>query len=277
MRTDLFEYFVPIVWLPGHMGSFLQNFLTPKIQYRITLSTSAGMLPSKEWLFHDAFDGFFGSPKSKVSDIYDSLSLSYSGIELMQAAAIESLERKYRRLTATNIKEIPFNIIKNNSSRYIKEHKNLVHIENHYIFEVKWKNKKINCEFPKIYSWIPYFLLQHKFKDSTLPYRQNTLDELNIYYTQLNNPFTNITTIHDNVNEYINFDIYNLVFNKNLDQVYEIDPNFEFNNDKQTMLDLANKTSLEILKSFGLDYNLKTDDNTTLHNFLTQTNTLYEL
>jgi hypothetical protein len=165
-------------------------------------------------------------------------------------------------------------IIKNNSSCYIKEHKNLMHIENHYIFQIKWKNKKINCEFPKMYSWIPYCLLQYKFKDSALPFRQTTLDELNTYYMHLNTPYT--TTIPDTANEYINFDIYNLVFNKKLDQVYEIDPNFEFDNDKQSMLDLANRTSLEILRTFGLNYNLKIDDNTTLSNFL-KTNIHYGL
>lgn len=273
MRTDIFEHFVPIVWLPGHMGSFLQNFLTPKPFYRITLSTPVGMLASKEWLFHDPFDGFFGSPKSKFSDIYDLLSPKYSGIELMQAAAVEALERKFKRLTKTNI--APFNVIKNNSSPYIKEHKNLMHIDNYYLFQVKWKNKKINCEFPKEYQWIPHFLLKHKFKDSSLLYRQDTLIELDNIYKNLDIPFTTILyntdcTLQDTTNEYINFDIYNLVFNKNLDQVYEIDPHFNFNNNKQAMLDLANKTSLEILESFGLNYNLKIDDTTTLREILNQ-------
>jgi len=273
MRTDIFEHFVPIVWHPGHMGGFLQNFLTQEKSYPIPLSKPIGMLPNKEWIVEDAFDNFFGNHNDDITEIYNSLSPKYSGVELMQRAAIESLERRYKRITRTD--DVSFEILKNNSSRYIKEHTNMRHMPECYLFQVKWKNKKINCNFSLSHSWIPYFLLQYKFTKSNLPNRSQQLAEYNtLCNNNLRTPFERIavwnnhTSISDNVNEYTQFDIYNLVINKNLDQVYEIDPNFKFDNAKQTMLDLANRTTLEILESFGLDPTLSIDSKTTIKEVL---------
>jgi hypothetical protein len=74
--------------------------------------------------------------------------------------------------------------------------------------------------------------------------------------------------ILDTVNEYIQFDIYDLVINKNLDQVYQIDPNFQFNKFKQNMLDTVNVTTLEILKSYGLNTYWKINNTTTVEEVL---------
>lgn len=270
MLTNIFEHFVPISWAPGHMGTFLQNFLTQETSYPIPLSRPYGIGDNKEWFFLDPFDNFFGSPRGAYNDVYNSLSNTYSGLELTKQAALEVLKRKYQTLSSD---ELTFDVIKNNSSRYIKEHTNNSHQgPGCVIAQIKWKNKKIKCRFPLEYSWIPYFLLKYKFERSDRESKQKDMVKLDSMY---NNHASTLFYKMDewiqntnDTNEYFEFDIYNLVINKNLDQVYEIDPNFKFNDTKQQMLDLANKTTLEILEHFNLDPTWQIDKTTTVKEVL---------
>lgn len=270
MKFDPFDYFIPVVWQIGHMGTFLCNFLTQGAPYLFPLSTSQGMLNNKEWIFHDAIDNFFGSPIDTHVHIYDSLSTTYSGTELIKQVAIKVFENKYKTKTKTD--EISFDIVKNNSSRYIKEHYSHKHGSDHRVSNVRWKNKKIYCRFPDEYFWIPYFLIKYKFsiqKYSEIP--SVKVNDLRYLKNKLhvNKDRSYIETIDDLIlddivnEEYIRFDIYNLVINKNLDQVYQIDPNFKFDLPKQNMLNSAHKSTLEILKLYGLDPNWKIDRITT--------------
>lgn len=270
MQFDIFEHFIPITWCAGHMGAFLQNFLTQETSYPIPLSVPYGMLPNKEWMFIDAFDNFFGSPMNRYSDIYDSLSADYSGLELMSQAANEVFKHRYKTLTKTN--EISFEVLKNNSSRYVKEHTYQAHLPNFYCHQIRWKTRKIHCRFTDEFSWIPYFLLKYKFKnpDNIRSSSFSKLDE--ILQKKLPNSYImamNYNLIDPN-NKYIDFDIYNLVINKNLDQVYEIDPDFKFDTAKQKMLTLANTTTIEILESYGLDPAWKITNKTTFKEILEQ-------
>jgi hypothetical protein len=260
MKDQIFEHFVPIVWEPGHMGAFLANFLTPKSSYPIPFSQQGGMLANKEWFFVDSFNNFFGS-HNKHHKILNTLSSDYSGVELIKMIAIEIAKNNYRYLTGKS--DLTFDILKNNSSRYLKEHP---YQEGPYPYDkVIWKNKKICCRFPYSKLWIPYFLLKYKYGPTDPEFTLITKNHIQNY----NNPYPDLRHFQNN-NDYMIFDIYNLMFNKNLDQVYNIDPSFEFNDDKKRMLDLAHDASLEILELFGTDYNWSMDSNTKIKDVLAQ-------
>ena len=268
MAINIFDHFIPITWTMGHMGTFLQNFLTRGAPYQIPFSVAEGMKDNKEWMFTDALDNFFGSPIDKFAHIYDSLSSTYSGSELIEKVAIKFFEEKYKSLIKTD--EISFEIVKNNSSRYIKEHYSHKHGTDHRVSNVRWTNKKIHCRFPDEYSWIPYFLLKYKFNTPGIHFVKNSDFSLldNRLRISTDRSFIKVVDnliLDDIVNEeYIQFDIYNLVINKNLDQVYQIDPSFEFNIPKKNMLNTAHTSTLEILKLYGLNPNCKIDRSTTV-------------
>jgi hypothetical protein len=263
MKGLIFEHFIPILWEPGHMGTFLANFLTSESVYSIALSKQGGMLDNKEWFFVDCFHNFFGS-HNKYYNILKTVSFDYPGIEgveLIEIIAFEIVKSNYQYLTKKN--DLTFEILKNNSSRYIKEHP---YQEGPYAYDkVTWKNKKICCRFPYNKIWIPYFLLKYKYGSADPEFIQITKNHLE----RLDYPYPDIRPLHNN-NDYITFDIYDLIFNKNLDQVYSIDPSFNYNDDKKSMLDLAHNSSLEILELFGLDFNWNIDSNTKTKDVLAQ-------
>jgi hypothetical protein len=261
MKDLIFEHFVPIVWEPGHMGAFLANFLTPKITGPIPLSEQGGMLSNKEWLFNDAFNNFFATHNNH-DQIRERLSKNYSGIELIEMMAIAVVDRKYNILTKESGPELTFEKLKNNSSRYLKEHP---YQKRPFEFDkVVWKNKKIYCRFPYNKVWIPYFLLKYKFGFYDPEFREIT-KSLNKHSK---NPYPDLRPLSTNYNDYLIFDIYDLIFNKNIDQIYDIDPTFEFNDDKKAMLELAHTTSIEILNLFGLDHNWSIDHTTKTEDIL---------
>jgi hypothetical protein len=262
MKDLIFEHFVPITWEPGHMGAFLANFLTLKSSYPIPFSQQGGLLPNKEWFFVDAFDNFLGSTirhNGKYDKIRQTLPVEYSGAELIEMIAIELIKQKYRWFTKKT--DLTFEILKNNSSRYLKEHP---FKESLYPFEdIVWKNKKIYCRFPYEKLWIPYFLLKYKYGTNDPEFIEITKILMDGY----ENTYPEMRPLH-NTYDYITFDIYDLIFNKNLDQVYSIDPAFEFNDDKRDMLDLAHTTSIEILELFGLDHTWSIDHTTKIKDVL---------
>ena len=63
---------------------------------------------------------------------------------------------------------------------------------------------------------------------------------------------------------HIKVDMYDLIFNKNIEQVYKVDLAFEFTKEKEEMLNLANSTSIEILEYYGLNHTFDINENTSI-------------
>ena len=59
-----------------------------------------------------------------------------------------------------------------------------------------------------------------------------------------------------NDSRYVNVDMYNLIFNKDTDQLLSVYPNFVLSDTQRTLLDLAKKDILYICDVFGLDHNI---------------------
>lgn len=291
MFDRLFDRLVPVAFAPGHMGTFLQCFLTPKMDN--FFGEIIRKSENHEWHYNDLFDGFFGEKSKTFNELIQILSKDYLTSDVFKVACIVILNTKMHLKnigsldlqTKRNIPillefakdknnhqlHIPIELIESNTSRYIKEHyatREFNAFSSVSTLDIKWKNKKINCVFPDSKLWITYYLLKYKSNQSAnLKVNVKELD------CELDDIFKNRSNLHfDTSHPHIEFNIYNLVFNKNLDQVYEIDPNFEFTIEKKTMLDLANKSSLAILSHYGLDHNFNINDNTTVSEVLRLSN-----
>ena len=284
MNNDLFDWLIPVSYPPGHMGTFLMGFLTPKIDdlFQIQIIKKS----NHEWEFPDVLDSFFGvDPRNNYNDLLDKLSnlFAYNTTEIFQVAAILILntkcylkfnknssplfvskhkplllelaaDKKYHTL------QYPLEMIKQQTSPYIKEHREDV------LTNIKWKQKKIVCEFFDNKSWIPYYLM--KFKITGAPYLKMNLD---VYNSPTTDSFIDRNKLHnifDYTQSYIKVNMYDLVFNKNIEQVYNVDPNFEYTKEKEEMLNLANSTSLEILEYYGVDHTSNINENTTIQEVL---------
>jgi hypothetical protein len=297
MLDQIFNHFILIEFLPGNMGTFLSYFLTPDIKENsdINLSKSAddGMMANYEWKFSDAFDGFFVSGDNKYTDLVTLLSKTYSAPDVYKVAALIIMNTKYyimkNDITCDEKSrmdlmlefaknpfdskvQIPFDILKQISSRYIKTHpwKGYPGIDKLFS-SVKWGNKVIRCEFPNEKSWIAFYLLKYKFLNSNRDYAKPVLDNLLAKTSTLSDVsfirffcYNKYKVDVYNTNEYFDFDIYDLVINKNLKQVYEIDPNFEFTETKKDMLELAHSSTIKILNYFNLDHRISIDTKTSV-------------
>jgi hypothetical protein len=282
MNDDLFDWLVPVNYPPGHMGTFLMGFLSPKIDdlFQIKIIKKS----NHEWEFPDILDSFFGTnPRIRYKDLLYKLSHLYHKPEIFQVAAYIILnvkcylkfnkksdpafvdkhmpllleladDKKYHTL------QYPIEMIKTQTSPYIKEHRD------NALTAIKWKQKQIVCEFFDNKAWIPYYLM--KFKITGAPYLKINLDVYNDYTSDSFIARSKLDNLFDYTQPHIKVDMYDLVFNKNIEQVYKVDPNFEYTKEKEEMLNLANSTSLEILEYYGIDYNSNIDEKTTIQEVL---------
>lgn len=284
----LFDRLVPVAFPAGHMGTFLRGFLTPEVN-NLFPNDSRKMI-NHEWNFVDIFDDFFADPNNTFTEVISILSDFYPNEDIIKIAAIVILNTKYHLKInsavdfntrvgdnfpvllefAKNPKyhqiQIPLELINTHSNIYIKDHllKKIVHPNfTFFMRDMEWKNKKINCCFPDEKSWIPYYFLKYKsLMSEYLKKNVESFDSMKDYFPYIEVLGNQLPSKDDS--RYITFNMYELVFNKNLNQVYEIDPHFMFTKEKELMLDLANTSSIEILNAFGLDYQFSINEKTSI-------------
>lgn len=289
MNDELFDWLVPVSYSPGHMGTFLQCFLTPKVDNLFYVENKK--YDNHEWIFADIVDGFYGINPKTYNDLISVLYDFYPTHEVFEIAAIVILntklylkyfikaddlctnnhmpllldfakDKKYHQL------HYPINLIKSRTSRYIKEHRVPLQFDKLKLvrYELPWTSKRIACDFLNEKSWIPYYLL--KYKSHTSKY---LIDNIILFDYDTDESFFKRSIIHEKMDfkqPTIQIDMYDLIFNKNIEQVYKADPNFEFTKEKEEMLNLANTSSIEILEYYGIDHTSCIDDNTTIQEVL---------
>lgn len=288
MDNQLFDHLVPVSFPAGHMGTFLKGFLSPTVDNLFYDSTKK--IENHEWEFNDIFDSLFGNDVKTFNPLISILAEFYQGTDIFKVAAIVIINTKYY-LKTNKIKNchtkfhtplllkmardksnhklnVPLELIKTRTSRYLKEHQLTLRFDKAVLTtrDMEWK-RKINCIFPVSKYWIPYYLL--KYKSSMSTYLKYHLHHLNLIPDS--NPFIasmQLSEVHYTDPTQFNFNIYELVFNKNLTQVYEVDPAFEYTKEKQDMLELAHLTSHEILNSFDLNVNHIIDETTSIKDVL---------
>jgi hypothetical protein len=298
-NTNIFDHFTPVIFSPGHMGTFLLNFLTAeKSTYlnKVGHNEKPFRNYSGEWQYTDGLGGFIGNRENNFDKIYDKLSKLYSGNILYNAVAISILNINWAHIQrglnyrTYDWKEEIVDLILNNPeslsvqmpiemistcwSPYMKCHANQDCLK--IIKNIKFKSKKIFCSFKFERAWLAdiihmykmndYYIKQNRmikevFLGSSYEMQQMAVKKIKeslepgIYYqTALSiKDYNRFYYQQDFKTNYVDFDMYNLVFNKNIDQIYEIDPTFEFTDNKKNMLNKTNEMTKEIFDYYEID------------------------
>lgn len=278
--TDILNYFTPIIWEAGHMGSFLENFLGSKPKLITKYNRGFGIMPNLEWGYVDPFLNFFGSDFWKFDGYRQILSTKYTGLELQEqiAMAVFYKNLKYSLLDKDhytipgdedllNPESYQWNIsleeLTEQANPYMKYH------AQQYINAPSKRNRAVFCTFPKNKSWLPYLLLLYKFNRSkrSLQHLPGLQHLKNIKTLQKDFVFHDYYFTAPIKGAYV-FNIYKLIFEKDLTQVYELYPNFQFDKFKQYQLELAKNTSIHILNKYNMDYTFRCYDNFTVNDMI---------
>jgi len=192
MLDDIFSHFRLVMFLPGHMGTFLQYFLSPiqskKSIIHLNPLEQFGKFENHEWQYTDVFDTFFAEDFNVFKELVDLINQNYSEDDVFKITALTILNTKYY-IIKNNIGndtrqhmplvlefaknpldpnfQIPLELLKTISIKYVKGHpfKRYPNI-NATLSNIKWKNKIIRCEFPDEKSWISFYLLKYKYSNS---------------------------------------------------------------------------------------------------------------
>jgi len=288
-HKKLIESLTPIMWEPGHMGSFFGKFLLDdkKTIDNIDIYQTTNL----EWNWDDIIDNYMISrrPNNQILHPFSSsseiLSKHYTTpAELDSAIIFANIYHRYKFIK----KPISLNnyISKiDNPEKYLldivnKEFTldhiiadknftvndiNFPYIKSHTILnynaieQLSWK-KKIYCSFPPEKFWIPTLLVLYKHY---VFYKNQWDGSNNIVYRLigmvedpyfLNEVYQELLQI-EKFNSYIKVDMYDLIFNQNLSQLHGID-DIDINKLSQTrknLLDRAKDNTTFICNKFGLD------------------------
>jgi hypothetical protein len=176
--------------------------------------------------------------------------------------------------------QAPINFLLDHCDLFVKTHPNT------FVQMIPdWKNQ-VTCVFPVEYTWIPQVLLygKHYFYNQPDEYRRSlTLYRVNRFlkdtvlvnsWTELHQKTQGLFDPHclNFYNNSYKIDMYNLVFNDNIDQIYQIKPNFQFTKEKQNMLSRVKNSSIEIMTKLNLDPDYTVDVNDRPHDFINRYN-----
>jgi hypothetical protein len=321
-NINIFEHFTPVIFPPGHMGSFLLNFLSPNKNSYFNESGIKGNpidpndnRANYEWKWNDPA-GYFVERKSKINGVDIDFSRIYQNyqnypnvnqqdqiilITIMNMYWAHYNSFKYEKdfkifkwnqdLTNSIMEnldsdwtQMPLDFLSVYWAPYLKFHTSISKRSNHILAYNKFKSKKVLCRFNFEKFWLADILLHYKKKtyftknnidisnnDQLKKMQNNTAVMIrnkfmfNTYFFNngLADEINDIISKSNFKDEYIDFDMYNLVFNKNIDQIYEIDPTFEFTDAKKRMLDYANQTSIQICEYYDVDHNFSINSQTT--------------
>lgn len=273
-------------WICGAMGAWFYTFLVCDQQYQP--NPLVNREKNLEWNFNNSFavsnspytnaqSTAYGLLKSFVNSKYPTANNFEQAIlirllEVKIAATtcyldeLQKLNDIYKFFQTLNLDVIDRTVLSTaniETWQHVKTHKDWIFFEDN---SIKWL-AKLNIAFPEEKIWIPRLLCFYK-KIEQWRTQTDTATTQTIINRVAN---FNLQTPADeylyenNIIQKNNFktvDIYNLVFNQNLNEVIEIFPNFEFQQNHRFLLDVAKNDQLHILKLFDLDpaMNLKLSD-----------------
>lgn len=278
---DFFSRLTLVSFQGGAMGSFLINFLTaedPELYTKLEYQTYFGLRTNQEWALLYYFQGIQDLDIKVTNQLKEYYGKNYTQQTLYG----------YGRLIANLYKENKLSISAITSEFTFERFLELVredydsllfpYVKNHLdLKDIQEKNipykKKIYCSFPEGKQWIIYaFVLykHHLYKifHNTQDFGYHIGNVKNwIRYHQDDILFD---TIPVNYTDHETLDMYELVFNKNLDGLRKIYPDFEPNELQLKLLDQAHDTSMSVLNDLKLSHELTITDSRA-RNFLDQT------
>lgn len=274
-----------ITFTGGAMGSFLINFLSAGNEefYREYKNRSPGLRSNHEWQVIHYFQDITYVDNSVLDTIRDYYGKNtyiqqslYALAHIVQDLYLSKELTAERTIATFNLDKI-LELVKKDFDQiifpYVKNHG----IKNSSNFgcnnpSIKYK-KKIYCTFSKNKTWIiPVFSL----------YKHNLykLFTDNREYDYGNGDLRNwLTSYHENkkivsypesIYDHESLEMYELVFNKNLDGLRKIYPDFEPNSLQLELLDQAHNTSLMVLNDLNISHDLELNEFRT-KDFLDQT------
>jgi len=268
------------------MGSFLINFLSAgnEESYREFINTKGpGLRSNHEWQVIHYFQNIENIDNSVLDTIrnyygkntYIQQSL-YAFAHIIQDLYL-SKELTVEHVLATFSLDKILELVKKDFDQiifpYIKNHQ----IKNSSSFNcnntsIKYK-KKIYCTFPKNKTWIiPVFSLYkhnlYKLFNDTHDYDYGTGDVRN--WITFYHENKSIVSYPQSIDDHESLDMYELVFNKNLDGLRKIYPDFEPSRLQLELLDQAHDTSIMVLNDLNLSRDIELNEFKT-KDFLDQT------
>jgi hypothetical protein len=324
MIEHIFDYFTPVIFPAGHMGTFLLNFLTPETNTHLNITGLKNWhrnQDSGEWAWTDGLGGLFGVNYSEEMNLILSelrqicppedfierkatLFLNVNWLQYQKSGAIwfkrpSVPDKDILKKISDNINDssllMPMDLLPTYWSPYVKSHTNGESLNQ--IQGCKFKKKIIFCRFKPERTWLGDVLHIYKIYDFYKRKNINFNSEFSnnkllykIFTTGIEKMKSNFqpgikfkeldylrcidhfTLLPNFKQDYIDFDIYRLVFKKDPTQIYEIDPNFQLTEYKKQMLFTAHDTSMSILKYYNLDHTLRVDPDSYTNKFLERGN-----
>ena len=292
----LLEHLIPLVWNPGHMGAFLGRFLIDDARPS-SLDKDHYQIANFEWSWYDRVHVYMEVDRAAnqphrhdFEQAINILSKYYQGNDLhaacMYVAAQHTFEKFTSRSIFNDVQSLSFNGIYtdeeiiNMANRsfdfnydddfyfpYLKSH---IYANINLINQLPWR-KKVICRFPKDKKWMPELLFFYKkFYHWTLSleyYLPKT------FFSDIEN-FIGLETgnfkehfyhsgSEDQLKDFIIIDIYDLIFNKNSQQLIQLEDKFE-NPLSESRLNLLKKAKAHIThicsNIFGVDVNANFGD-----------------
>lgn len=252
----------------GAMGSFLINFLTaenPELYAELEHKEFFGLRTNHEWSVLYYFQGI----QDLDVEVIDQLKEYYGKNTYLQQTLyaygrlVDKLYKENQWSNPTVKSEFTFErvleLVKEDYDSlifpYVKNHLNLKDIQEK---NVPYK-KKIYCRFPEGKQWIISAFVLYKHHLYKIFHKNNNYDYgigdvknwIRFYQDNIHfNPMPANYTDHEPL------DMYELVFNKNLDGLRKIYPDFEPNELQLKILDQAHDTSMMVLNDLNLSHEL---------------------
>ena len=155
---------------------------------------------------------------------------------------------------------------------YVKNHPNPPALYGNIILPYK---NRIFCYFPSGKKWIADLFVLYKHHFYKLFHNSNDYDyglEHLPLLAQIGNdnlrravPPRTFFADHDSVN------MYEMVFNKNIEDIYKIYPDYKPNPRQLEIIDMAHDTSMLVLKDLGLSHEMVVEDEYIVRDFLNDT------
>lgn len=269
-----------VAWEPGHLGSFFGRLLLDDIlvKHNVDITSKSNL----EWKWQDRSDvhlGFINSDnthphfyiKEFVKNNYGEADQLSAILHIIISHTLNSnkdfvsyLQSPTMDFPRTNeeLKELANTKIdfSNFEFPYIKTHMNPVK-QLLTLSNMPFK-KKVVCKFPKNKTWLAILLVYYKHYWYYVDKDQTKLDHgvrkkivLSFSNQQLYN-YHRLDHLDDTLKDFIEVDMYDLIFNKNIEQLAKVDSRFNFGltDTEKQLLEVVKNDTLSICKIFNVSH-----------------------
>ena len=266
-HEQLINNLIPVMWDAGGMGAFFMRFIEDK-----NFGTTIGKSDNLEWLNfdrvaqyvdeeNDFYQLHFNKHTSLLKEKYKGDDYHKAVIYVLYQLSEKLIDRYRERYDPRNVwlyEQLIIDLAESDPIFDISKLK-FIHLKLHtppdksFVNALDWRSK-IFCHFSRDKLWLTDILAYYKksyyktFNNSTI--NQSSDDPWNNVIKNIGNRRLSI------YNEYVYIDMYDLIFNKNIDQLKRVYPDFKLTDAQNNLLDIAKKDIINICDVFGLDHTM---------------------